>query len=214
MFVPHKPLCLWNKNGFLIDLINYVTFLSVYRCNEGKNQSASWKPADSSHCNRRRVLHKELQNDLELPPSQDLPCTPCPLPLPQSIPLLEKHLAKVIGSNGQSNLSGRGLGQGLGPRHGGPRQGTTLGQCRGLGARDCGPSLGRNPLVQELSELEGQIQVIKQQLQSAMRRKRELEQFRSEHQQTKQTGPSQSTPTPVYPVPPADNQHTNTLPEF
>uniref|UniRef100_A0A3B3DY18 Glutamate receptor n=1 Tax=Oryzias melastigma TaxID=30732 RepID=A0A3B3DY18_ORYME len=52
-------------------------------------------------------------------------------------------------------------------------------QCRGLGAGDSssGPGVGRNPLVQELSELEGQIAAIKQQLQSAMRRKRELEQY-------------------------------------
>uniref|UniRef100_A0A3B4ZYH8 Glutamate receptor n=1 Tax=Stegastes partitus TaxID=144197 RepID=A0A3B4ZYH8_9TELE len=92
------------------------------RCNEGNNQSASWNPAESSHCNRRRVLPQEMQNDLEPP-------------------------------------------------------------CRGLGVGDCGPGLGvgRNPLVQELSELEGQILVIKQQLQSAMRRKRELEQYQSEN---------------------------------
>uniref|UniRef100_A0A8C2XCQ6 Glutamate receptor n=1 Tax=Cyclopterus lumpus TaxID=8103 RepID=A0A8C2XCQ6_CYCLU len=70
------------------------------RCNEGNNQSASWNPAESSHCNRRRVLLQEMQNDLER----------------------------------------RGLGQ-------------------------------------ELSELEGKILVIKQQLQTAMRRKRELEQW-------------------------------------
>uniref|UniRef100_A0A3B4AIU3 Glutamate receptor n=1 Tax=Periophthalmus magnuspinnatus TaxID=409849 RepID=A0A3B4AIU3_9GOBI len=42
--------------------------------------------------------------------------------------------------------------------------------------------VGRNPLVQELSELESQIHMIKQQLQSAMRRKRELEQYQQECQ--------------------------------
>uniref|UniRef100_A0A3Q3IVW7 Glutamate receptor n=1 Tax=Monopterus albus TaxID=43700 RepID=A0A3Q3IVW7_MONAL len=83
------------------------------RCNEGNNQSASWNPTESSHCNRRRVLKQEMQNDLEHSSSQ-----------------------------------------------------------------------GRNPLAQELSELEGQILVIKQQLQSAMRRKRELEQYQSENQQS------------------------------
>uniref|UniRef100_A0A3Q0T481 Glutamate receptor n=1 Tax=Amphilophus citrinellus TaxID=61819 RepID=A0A3Q0T481_AMPCI len=118
------------------------------RCNEGNNQSASWNPAESSHCNRRRILPQEMQNDLERPSSQDLPSPP--------------------------------LDQGLGPGLGGS------GQCRGLGVGDCGPGLGvgRNPLVQELSELESQILVIKQQLQSAMRRKRELEQYQSENQQS------------------------------
>uniref|UniRef100_A0A665TZE3 Glutamate receptor n=1 Tax=Echeneis naucrates TaxID=173247 RepID=A0A665TZE3_ECHNA len=94
--------------------------------------------------------------------------------------------------------------------------------CRGLGAGDCGPGLGvgRKPLVQELSELEGQILVIKQQLQSAMRRKRELEQYQSENQQANQTAPSQpstlqSNQFAQYPQSHQQtNQHTNTLPEF
>ena len=64
-------------------------------------------------------------------------------------------------------------------------------QCLGLG--DCGPGLGagpgRKPLVQELAELEGQILVIKQQLQTAMRRKRELEEYQlsTSNQPTNQT---------------------------
>ncbi|KAM3599967.1 uncharacterized protein V6R79_014749 [Siganus canaliculatus] len=157
------------------------------RCNEGNNQSATWNPAESAHCNRRRVLPQEMQNDLDRPPIQDFPPPPppSPLPHPHSIPLLEKHHPMVNNSNGRSDLLGRGLGQGLGPGHGGSMQGVTSGQCRGLGAGDCGPGLavGRNPLVQELSELEGQILAIKQQLQSAMRRKRELEQYQSENQQ-------------------------------
>uniref|UniRef100_A0A3Q1H618 Glutamate receptor n=1 Tax=Anabas testudineus TaxID=64144 RepID=A0A3Q1H618_ANATE len=109
-------------------VLNFYTSVTQM-CNEGNNQSASWNPAES----RRRVLPQEMQNDLERPPSQDLPPPPppSPLPHPHSLPLLEKHL--------------------------------------------------RNPLVQELSELEGQILVIKQQLQSAMRRKRELEQYQSEN---------------------------------
>uniref|UniRef100_A0A672J0J1 Glutamate receptor n=1 Tax=Salarias fasciatus TaxID=181472 RepID=A0A672J0J1_SALFA len=89
----------------------------------GNNQSSSWNAAESSHCNRRRVVPQEMQNDLERPSSQDLPPPPP-------------------------------------------------------------PSVGNNTLVQELSELEGQIVAIKQQLQSAMRRKRELEQYQSENQQT------------------------------
>uniref|UniRef100_A0A3B4VA35 Glutamate receptor n=1 Tax=Seriola dumerili TaxID=41447 RepID=A0A3B4VA35_SERDU len=156
------------------------------RCNEGNNQSASWNPAESSHCNRRRVLPQDMQNDLERPSSQDLPPPP----------------------------------HGLGPGQGGSLQGLT--QSRGLGVGDCGPGLGvgRNPLVQELSELEGQILVIKQQLQSAMRRKRELEQYQSENQQANQTAPSQpstlqSNQFAQYTQSHQQtNQHTNTLPEF
>ncbi|XP_030290617.1 glutamate receptor ionotropic, NMDA 3A [Sparus aurata] len=196
------------------------------RCNEGNNQSASWNPAESSHCNRRRVLPQEMQNDLERPSSQDLPPPPppSPLPHPHSLPLLEKHLPIVTNSNGRSDLLGRALGQGLGPGQGSSGQGITSGQCRGLGAGDCGPGVGvgagRNPLVQELSELEGQILVIKQQLQSAMRRKRELEQYQSENQQAKQTAPSQPTThqsnqfAQYTQSHQQTNQHTNTLPEF
>lgn len=196
----------------------------VSRCNEGNNQSASWNPAGSSHCNRRRVLPQEMQNDLECPSSQDLPPPPppSPLPHPHSLPLLEKHLPIVTNSNGRSDLLGRGLGPGLGPGQGGSGQGITSGQCRGLGVGDCGPGLGvgRSPLVQELSELEGQILVIKQQLQTAMRRKRELEQYQSENQQANQTAPSQPTTQQSNQFAQytqshqQTNQHTNTLPEF
>ncbi|XP_035039747.1 glutamate receptor ionotropic, NMDA 3A [Hippoglossus stenolepis] len=186
------------------------------RCNEGNNQSASWNPAESSHCNRRRVLPQEMQNDLEH--SQDLPPPPppSPLPHPHSLPLLEKHMPIVTTSNGRSDLLGRVMGSG----QGGSGQG--IAQCRGLGMVDCGPGLsaGRNPMVQELSELEGQILIIKQQLQSAMRRKRELEQYQSENQQANQTAPSpastlQSNQFAQYTQPHQQtNQHTNTLPEF
>ncbi|XP_029301386.1 glutamate receptor ionotropic, NMDA 3A [Cottoperca gobio] len=194
------------------------------RCNEGNNQSASWNPAESSHYNRRRVLPQEMQNDLERPSSQELPqpSPPSPLPNPHSLPLLEKHLPIVTNTNGRSDLLGRGLGQGLGPGQGGSAQSLTPGPCRGLGAGDCGPGLGagRNPLVQELSELEGQILVIKQQLQSAMRRKRELEQYQSENQQANQTAPTQlathqSNQFAHYTQSHQQtNPHTNTLPEF
>ncbi|XP_042365536.1 LOW QUALITY PROTEIN: glutamate receptor ionotropic, NMDA 3A [Plectropomus leopardus] len=194
------------------------------RCNEGNNQSASWNPAESSHSNRRRVLPQDMQNDLERPSSQELPPPPppSPLPHPHSLPLLEKHLPIVTNSNGRSDLSGRGLGQGLGSGQGGSLQGMTPGSCRGLGVGDCGPGLGvgRNPLVQELSELEGQILVIKQQLQSAMRRKRELEQYQSENQQANQTAPSQPTThqsnqfAQYTQSHQQTNQHTNKLPEF
>nr|XP_020456799.1 glutamate receptor ionotropic, NMDA 3A-like [Monopterus albus] len=192
------------------------------RCNEGNNQSASWNPTESSHCNRRRVLKQEMQNDLEHSSSQGLPPPPPPSPLlhHHSLPLLEKHLPIVTTSNGRSDLLGRALGQGLGPGQAGSVHGIT--QCRGLGVGDCGPGLaaGQNPLAQELSELEGQILVIKQQLQSAMRRKRELEQYQSENQQANQTVPSQPTThqsnqfSQYTQSHQQTNQHTNALPEF
>uniref|UniRef100_A0A1A8ITV5 Glutamate receptor, ionotropic, N-methyl-D-aspartate 3A n=1 Tax=Nothobranchius kuhntae TaxID=321403 RepID=A0A1A8ITV5_NOTKU len=187
------------------------------RCNEGNNQSASWNTAKSSHCNRRRFLPQDKQNDLERPSSQDLPPPPppSPLPHPHTLPLLEKHLSIVTTSNGRSDL----LGRVLGPGQGGSGQGIT--PCRGLGMGDHGlGQVSRCPLVQELSELEGQITAIKQQLQSAMRRKRELEQYQSENQQTNQTVPSQTTThqsnqfvhyTQSHQQ---THQHTNTLPEF
>uniref|UniRef100_H2M848 Glutamate receptor n=1 Tax=Oryzias latipes TaxID=8090 RepID=H2M848_ORYLA len=88
-------------------------------------------------------------------------------------------------------------------------------QCRGLGGdSSSGPGVGRNSLVQELSELEGQITAIKQQLQSAMRRKRELEQYQSENQQPDQTAPGQ-LPTQAFSQPHQQtNKHKNTLPDF
>lgn len=191
----------------------------ISRCNEGNNQSACWNPAESSHCNRRRVLPQEMQNDLERPSSQDLPSPPppSPQPHPHSLPLLAKHLPTVTNSNGRSDLLGRGLGQGPGPGQGGSGQGITR-----LGVGDFGLSLcvGRSPLAQELSELEGQILLIKQQLQSAMRRKRELEQYQSENQQANQTAPSQPTTHRSNQLAQYSqshqqtNQHTNTLPEF
>ncbi|XP_041826559.1 glutamate receptor ionotropic, NMDA 3A [Melanotaenia boesemani] len=183
------------------------------RCNEGNNQSASWNLAESSLCNRRRFLPQDVQNDLERPSSQDLPPPPPPSPLrhPHTLPLLEKHLPKVTTSNGRSDLLGRSLSQG------GSGQGII--QCRGIGVGDCsqGLGVGRNPLVQELSELESQILVIKQQLQSAMRRKRELEQYQSENQQANQTAPSQPTTHQFAQYAQSHqqtNQHTNTLPDF
>ncbi|KAM9425773.1 glutamate receptor ionotropic, NMDA 3A [Pholidichthys leucotaenia] len=189
------------------------------RCNEGNNQSASWNPAES-HCNRRRILPREMQNDLEHLSSQELPTPPPPSPLPHSLHLLEKSSPIVTTSNGRSDLLGRGLSQGQGPMQGGSGLGRA--QCQGLGVGECGPGLGigRNPLVQELSELEGEILVIKQKLQSAMRRKKELEKYQSENQQANQTAPSQP---PTH----QSNQfvqytqshqqtskHKNTLPEF
>ncbi|KAG7499429.1 glutamate receptor ionotropic, NMDA 3A-like [Solea senegalensis] len=188
------------------------------RCNEGNNQSASWNPAGSSHCNRRRFLPQEMQNDLERP-SQDPPpptssssssSNPSALPHTHSLPLLGKHMPVVTASNGRSDLLGRVLSQGHVP---GPGAST---QCRGLAAGDC----GRNPMMQELSELESQIQIIKQQLQTAMRRKREIEQYQSENQTANQTAPSQVTAlqsnqfTQFTQAHQQTNQHTNTLPEF
>nr|XP_040054191.1 LOW QUALITY PROTEIN: glutamate receptor ionotropic, NMDA 3A [Gasterosteus aculeatus aculeatus] len=169
------------------------------RCNEGNNQSASWNPSESSHCNRRGILPQDVQNDLEAPSSQELRSAPSPSPLPHShsLPLMEKHPLIATNSNGRSDLSGRGL--------------TRLG---------AGVGVGLSPLVQELSELEAQILAIKQQLQSAMRRKRELEQYQSENQQANQTAPSQPTAHPSNQFVQytqshqQTNQHANTLPDF
>ncbi|CAG5867278.1 unnamed protein product [Menidia menidia] len=178
------------------------------RCNEGNNQSASWNSAESSLCNRRRFLPQDVQNDLELPSSQDLPPPPPPSPLPHphphTLPLLEKNRPTVTTSNGRSDLLGRSSGHG----QGGSGQGGVPFQ--GLG-------VGRNPLVQELSELEGQILVIKQQLQSAMRRKRELEQYQSENQQANQTAisPPSAHQFAQFTQPHQQtNQHTNPRPDF
>lgn len=161
-----------------------------------------------------------MQNDLERPSSQDLP--PPASTSPNPLPLLEKHLPIVTTSNGRTDLLGRVLGQGPGPGQGSSGQGIALGQCRGLGVGDCGPGVGvgRNPLVQELSELEGHILVIKQQLQSAMRRKRELEQYQSENQPANQTALSQPSARQSNQFPQYSqslqqtNQYTNTQPEF
>lgn len=71
-----------------------------------------------------------------------------------------------------------------------------------------GPGSG-SPLIQELSELEAQIAAIKQQLQAAMRRKRELEQLQSHQQGTPSGQPSAhqyALPTP--------HQQISTLPQF
>ncbi|KAJ0057429.1 hypothetical protein NL108_006109 [Boleophthalmus pectinirostris] len=182
------------------------------RCNEGNNQSACWNATDSSsHCNRRRVL-PEVQNDLERPSSQDLSAPLPPSPHPHSLPLLEKHLPIVTTSNGRSDLLGR-----LVAGQGGTCPGITPAHCRGMG--ECGQGLGgvgRNPLVQELSELESQIHMIKQQLQSAMRRKRELEQYQAEHQTpSNQPTVHQANQFASYTQSHQQtNQHTNTLPEF
>ncbi|XP_032425275.1 glutamate receptor ionotropic, NMDA 3A [Xiphophorus hellerii] len=187
------------------------------RCNEGNNQSASWNPPESSHCNRRRFLPQDIQNDLEHPSPQDLPPPPppSPHPHPHTLPLLEKHMPIVTTSNGRSDLLGRVLGQG----QEGPGQTTT--QCCSLGVGDGSlGQVGRNPLVQELSELEGQITAIKLQLQSALRRKRELERYQTDNQQTSQTSPNQPSThqsnqfcqyTQSHQQ---TNQHTNTLPDF
>ncbi|KAF7662933.1 hypothetical protein LDENG_00222670 [Lucifuga dentata] len=198
------------------------------RGNEGNNQAASWNPSESTHCNRHRVLTRDVQNDLEHPSSQDLLSLPpsSTLSHPHSLPLVEKHPPIVTTSNGRSDLLGLGLGQGPGPGQRVSGQAITPAHCCGLGMSDCGPGLGmsQKPLVQELSELENQIVVIKQQLQSAMRRKRELEKCQSENQpanQTESNQPSAHQPTnqgsqfaQYTQSHQQTNQHTNTLPEI
>lgn len=123
---------------------------------------------------------------------------------------MEKQLPPVTASNGRSDLLGRVLGQGSGP---GP----------GLTPSGPGPGVGQDPMVQELLELEGQILVIKQQLQTALKRKRELQQHQSENRQANQTAANQSTGLQASQFSqfsqfsqcrPQTNQHTNTVPEF
>lgn len=207
----------------------------ISRCNEGYNQSASWNPSDSSHCNSSRLHPQEAQqNDLERPPSQDLPppSPPSPLSHPHSLPQLKKHFPILTTSNGRTNLLGLGLGSGtslgLAPGQGVSGQSLAPGHSLGLGVGDCGPGLGvgQNSLAQELTELEGHIHIIKQQLQSAMRRKRELELYQSANQLANQP-PNQTSPNqPTHQSNQAikftqcsqshqqTNKHTNTLPEF
>lgn len=161
----------------------------------------SWNP---SQYNRRRVLTRDVQNDREHPPPQDTASLPPPSTLshPHSLPLMEKPPPVVTTSNGRSDMLGLGLGQGPGP-----------------GQRVSGT--GRTPLVQELSELESHIVLIKQQLQSAMRRKRELEQLQSETQPANQTASSQPSTLQsnqgsqfAQYTHQQTNQQTNTLPEL
>ncbi|XP_028273281.1 glutamate receptor ionotropic, NMDA 3A isoform X2 [Parambassis ranga] len=75
------------------------------RCNEGNNQSASWNSAESSNCNRQRVLPQEMQNDLEHSSFKDLPSPPPPLLHSHSVQLLEKHLPKRNLSSWKSILA-------------------------------------------------------------------------------------------------------------
>nr|XP_061800364.1 glutamate receptor ionotropic, NMDA 3A-like [Nerophis lumbriciformis] len=188
------------------------------RCNEGNNKSASWNSAEPSLYNRHRVPANEAHNDLEHPPSQDLPLPPpaSAFPLHHSLPLMDKHLPIVTTSNGRSNLLSRLCAQGQGSA----ALGMTPGPCLGVGDSGSGLGMGRSPLVQELSELENQISMIKQQLQSAMRRKRELEKYQLENPLANQTTPSPATvhqPNQLSQYTQSHqqtNQHQNTLPEF
>jgi len=169
------------------------------------------------------------QNYLEHLSSQELPSATHSLPNTSSLPCLGKHLSLLANSNGRLGL---GPGSSLGRVQAVPGQGVATVQCLGLG--DCGPGLGGGPgpkpLVQELAELEGQILVIKQQLQTAMRRKRELEEYQSttSSQPTNQTTTTTTTTTATKQSAshPSNqltqnnqphqqtSQHTNTLPEF
>ncbi|KAM6984678.1 LOW QUALITY PROTEIN: glutamate receptor ionotropic, NMDA 3A [Aplochiton taeniatus] len=194
------------------------------RCNEGNNQSSAWNHTDSFHCNRSRPLPQHVeQNDLERPLSQDPPPPPPPSPLTHpdthlhshTLPQLKKQLPLVTTSNGRTDLLGltRGLGRGVGLGLG-LAGGRGPGLDQGMGALDPGhsPGLGvggsgRSPLVQELSDLEGHISVIKQQLQTALRRKRELELYQA-RQSGSQNLPNQSVPHQQ------TARHTNSLPEF
>ncbi|KAJ8007501.1 hypothetical protein DPEC_G00118150 [Dallia pectoralis] len=137
------------------------------RCNKGNKKQHQrcvvWGGPDSkSNCNRRKSPPQESQTiDLEYPPcdcSPPRPPTPLPLPpTPPSLPIQMKRLLPLqTTSNGRTDILQVGV---TNPRN--------------------------NPMMQELSELESQIALIKQQLHNAMKKKRELEQYQqTEYQQT------------------------------
>nr|XP_029518089.1 glutamate receptor ionotropic, NMDA 3A-like [Oncorhynchus nerka] len=123
-------------------------------------------PWNSSNCNRRKIPppQESLLNVLESPPCDFSPPPPPPsaLPPPSSPP--SPQVKSLV-----------------------PRPSTSNGRTDqvGLQART-------NPMLQELSELETHITIIKQQLHIAMMKKRELEQPGETHDRV-ETGTSRNT---------------------
>ncbi|XP_077478446.1 glutamate receptor ionotropic, NMDA 3A isoform X4 [Stigmatopora argus] len=160
-------------------------------CKKGitsNNRPAYWNCAESSVYNRHRFSANQAHNDLECLACQELLPTPpsSALRLHHSLPLLDKHVMNA--SNGPSDLLGRLCDLGQGSATPGPSPGQNL----GTGESGCGLGVARSSMVQELSELESQISLIKLQLQSAMRRKRVLEKSQLETPLTNQTTPSRA----------------------
>lgn len=125
-------------------------------------------------------------------PADSAHCERRPVLLKELLPLLEKPgggsgaATSAANANGRTEVVARSFATPL----------------------EAGPSGG--PLIQELSELEAHIAAIKQQLQAAMRRKRELEQLQS-HQQGAPSGPPSAH---QYALPNPRNQQISTLPQF
>lgn len=123
-------------------------------------------------------------------PADSAHCERRPVLLKELLPLLEKSGggsgASAANANGRTEVVARSFASppGAGPGSGGP-------------------------LIQELTELEAQIAAIKQQLQAAMRRKRELEQLQS-HQQGAPSGQSSAHQYAL----PTPHQQISTLPQF
>lgn len=125
-------------------------------------------------------------------PADSAHCERRPVLLKELLPLLEKPGSGSGATTSAANANGR-----------------TEAAARSFAMPpEAGPSGG--PLIQELSELEAQITAIKQQLQAAMRRKRELEQLQS-HQQGAPSGPPSAH---QYALPNPRNQQISTLPQF
>lgn len=125
-------------------------------------------------------------------PADSAHCERRPVLLKELLPLLEKPgggsgaATSAANANGRTEVVARSFAPPL----------------------EAGPGCG-SPLIQELSELEAQIAAIKQQLQAAMRRKRELEQLQS-HQQ----GAPSGLPSARQYALPNPHQQTSTLPQF
>ncbi|XP_064873192.1 glutamate receptor ionotropic, NMDA 3A [Oncorhynchus nerka] len=137
------------------------------RCIMGNNQQQLQPcvPWNSSNCNRRKIPppQESLLNVLESPPCDfSPPPPPSALPPPSSPP--SPQVKSLV-----------------------PRPSTSNGRTDqvGLQART-------NPMLQELSELETHITIIKQQLHIAMMKKRELEQPGETHDRV-ETGTSRNT---------------------
>lgn len=125
-------------------------------------------------------------------PADSARCERRPVLLKELLPLLEKPGSSSGAATSPANANGR-------------TEIVARSFATPLGA---GPG-GSGPLIQELSELETHIAAIKQQLQAAMRRKRELEQLQS-HQQA---APSGQPSAHQYALP-TSHQQTSTLPQF
>eukprot|EP00063_Salmo_salar_P027264 XP_014002099.1 PREDICTED: pollen-specific leucine-rich repeat extensin-like protein 1 [Salmo salar] len=161
------------------------------RCIMGNNQQ-QLQPCNSSNCNRKKIPPQESQlNVMESPPCDCSPPPPSALPPPSSLPpspQVKSLVPRQVTSNGRTDLVQVGL------------------QAR------------TNPMLQELSELETHITIIKQQLHIAMTKKRELE-LPGDTQLEERIGtrrhttkPSTQTPRPMYPDPEPCTQTQSPVP--